>query len=455
MKTIAHVKGMHCKSCEILLERGISQIDGVTKCTASHRKGFIEIYSDREIPNNELSDIVKGCGYEIVYENSQEGAGNPKTVSSKKNTFEDYIQIFLVFGILVIVSLMIANSGALNLLPSLGQETGVFIAVLFGIVASVSTCLALVGGIVMSFGSTYPVHESSKHPVLARAVPHLYFHIGRIGGFIILGGLLGMLGSKLNYTPSITAYLTIFVSAIMFYIGLHILNIVPNITKFGFHMPKFLSHKLYSVQDSEHYLAPILIGILTFFVPCGFTQAMQLSAVSSGSFIGGATIMGAFAFGTMPVLLSIGVGASYAEGKEFPLAKKVIGVIIVMFALYSINAGFILTGSGLNLTIPNNDNSVDNSASSEIKDGIQVVKMDVDWVFTPDKFTIKKGIPVRFEITGVNVSGCASSIVIPDFGIFKQISLGLNVIEFTPEETGTIPFSCGMGMIRGQFIVTD
>ena len=42
-----------------------------------------------------------------------------------------------------------------------------------------------------------------------------------------------------------------------------------------------------------------------------------------------------------------------------------------------------------------------------------------------------------------------------EYNIDKQLSQGLNVIEFTPTKTGAITFTCGMGMLRGSFIVTD
>jgi plastocyanin domain-containing protein len=80
--------------------------------------------------------------------------------------------------------------------------------------------------------------------------------------------------------------------------------------------------------------------------------------------------------------------------------------------------------------------------------------MDVDWSgYSPSQIKIKKGVPVRWEINGINVSGCANSITIPRLGVFQHLESGTNVVEFTPTETGTLPFSCGMGMINGRFIV--
>ena len=73
--------------------------------------------------------------------------------------------------------------------------------------------------------------------------------------------------------------------------------------------------------------------------------------------------------------------------------------------------------------------------------------------FEPNTLTVKAGVPVRWIIQGDQVSGCTSRIVVPSFEISKNISYGENVVSFMPVQKGEIAFSCGMGMVRGKFIV--
>ena len=126
--------------------------------------------------------------------------------------------------------------------------------------------------------------------------------------------------------------------------------------------------------------------------------------------------MGAFAIGTMPVLLGVGFGSSYASKDRFGLLNELIAVLIIFFALYSLNSGFVLARSSFSLS------TLGQNATNEIViDGeVQVVKMNVDWVFEPTVFEVKKGVPVRWEINGVNVSGCASEIIIPKLGLSRK-----------------------------------
>lgn len=435
---------MHCASCELLLEKELKKIEDIKKMHVSHKKGTATIYHSGDEPTQGINDAIEGCGYEV--------SAGLKLEKKEERTSEDLWSTLAIALIVGIVAFILSKIEISRFFPDLGSDVNIFIALILGVVASLSTCLALTGGIVMSFANVYKVHEDAKHPFLSRAMPHLYFHAGRIGGFMILGGLLGMIGSKINYSITFTGYITILIAVVMFYIGLQILNFVPNITKLGFHLPKKLSRKIHDLENNDHHLTPILVGALTFFLPCGFTQSMQLAAVASQSFFSGALVMGAFAIGTMPVLLSIGIGSTYAQDREFKLFKKIIGVVIVFFAVYSLNSGLILANTGFSVTslLPGGE-----SQSAMVEEGVQVVKMDVDWSFKPNQFKIKKRIPVRWEINGVNISGCANEIIIPDLRISKQIQPGLNIVEFTPEKEGKLRFSCWMGMIGGEFIVTN
>ena len=440
-----HIGGMHCISCEILLEKGFEGVEGIESCEVSHKKGSLEIECGDEVSLADITEVVEKSGYQVVVEQEKH-----LHKAGRRNGGSDYFQVLLIaLGVFGVVFL-IGKFEISRLFPEFGSNFNVFIALVLGVVASLSTCLALVGGIVMGFGNLYPVHEDRRHRFMSRAWPHIYFHIGRVGGFMLLGGLLGLLGSKINYSLSFAGYLTIVIAFLMFYIGLQILDVVPNITKLGFHLPKFLSKKIHSLEKSGHPLMPIILGALTFFLPCGFTQTMQLASVASKSFISGSLIMGAFALGTVPVLIAVGIGSTYAKKEKSGFFTKLIGVVIVFFALYSLNSGLILSGSSFTIDFWRSSGG---TVSSTISGDSQIIQMDVDWSFSPTEFKIKKGIPVRWKIDGINVSGCSNEIVIPKLGIREQIGQGLNVVEFTPEEEGVFPFSCWMGMLNGRIIV--
>ena len=73
--------------------------------------------------------------------------------------------------------------------------------------------------------------------------------------------------------------------------------------------------------------------------------------------------------------------------------------------------------------------------------------------YRPDVLKVKAGIPVRWIITSESSFTCASTIAVPSLNIQKNLQKGQNIIEFTPTQKGSIPFSCSMGMYRGTILV--
>jgi len=75
--------------------------------------------------------------------------------------------------------------------------------------------------------------------------------------------------------------------------------------------------------------------------------------------------------------------------------------------------------------------------------------------WSPEKFVLQKGVPVKWIIEGKEINGCNNAIQVPKYGLNFDITPGEQIIEFTPTESGTISWSCWMGMIPGVFVVKD
>jgi uncharacterized protein len=351
--------------------------------------------------------------------------------------------IFIVFSLYWVYRYFkwVGLLGLLELDPS---NIGYGAAFLVGIVASLSTCLAVIGAVVISFGAKY---ESKGSKFEKNIKPHLLFHAGRIGGFFVLGGLLGSIGNFFELSLSFMGWFTVAIGLILAWLGLNILDLVPPLSKIGIRMPKKTVVYWDKLKESEHAVAPVLLGIFTFFLPCGFTQSMQLFAVSSGSFLVGGLTLAFFALGTAPVLFGVGVMSSKSQEKKHVVLKKVIGFIIIAFAWYTLSSGLATNGIILN------EGNTKTSGAVQ-KQTEQIITMDVDYNgFTPNRFELKKGVPVKWIINGNKISGCTNKIIVPDYNISKKLIPGKNTVKFTPTQTGTVSFSCWMGMVRGSFII--
>ncbi|MEI6529148.1 MAG: sulfite exporter TauE/SafE family protein [Candidatus Falkowbacteria bacterium] len=444
-KIVVSVGGLHCKACELLSEDSLQRIKNVTRAIVNHKTGEAEIYYKGDAPAlSEIKTNLEELGYKL----------NTKDANSEEKS--NYNWVWLALGV-IIIYWFISSYNFFDFSSFLGQqEFSLPLALLVGLVAGVSTCLALVGGLVLGVATTY----SKNHPEatkLQKFQPHLLFNAGRVIGFFILGGILGLVGSTFKLSPLFNGILIIIVGLVILFMGLKLLNVLPALNDIDISLPKRFGRGTRTNNA-------LILGALTFFLPCGFTQAMQIYALGTGSFINGGLVMALFALGTAPGLLGIGGLASIMKKSNSNTFFRVAGAIIIIFALINLNNGLKLIhvssagdfSTDAKTETTETENKPELSPGVEIIDNVQVVTMtETNRGYVPNHFTISKGMPVRWLIEAKAPYSCASALIVPSLQIQKQLDPGENVIEFTPSKTGTIPFSCSMGMYTGSFTVID
>ncbi len=352
--------------------------------------------------------------------------------SPKKNKYNGIAAIFVVvIGIYLLLKQM-------NVFPNIGVSDNVTygFAFILGLVAAFSSCTATTGSLLLAVSSNSNHEHLTKYQ---KFKPHVYFNIGRIVSYTLLGGLLGILGSKILLSQTAVGFITIVVAITMILLGVQLLGVLPSIIT----LPKSIASKIFDAAEDKKS-APFLFGASTFFFPCGFTQALQLYVLAHGNFIQGAFTMLFFSLGTMPALISIGALSSLSKGKLKHHVTRIAGVIVIIFGIISIQSGFGLVGFSISNPFLNS-----NSGSAALEtNGNQVIQMVVNgYSYSPSEFTIKKGVPVEWRIDGRNAAGCASVINVPKLSIMQRLQKTQEtVITFTPDRTGKIEFSCSMWM---------
>lgn len=365
-----------------------------------------------------------------------------------------WLKAFLIFLAAGLLFFLFQKTGWLGMILPPNRQITLTVAFLTGFAASLSTCLALIGSVVIAFNEKYSASNSGFYRLSLR--PNLLFHFGRFGSFFIFGSLLGLIGKQINFNNNLTGLFTIAISIIMAWLGLNILGILPPISSIGIKIPPtFLKYWL-KLEKSKNKAMPLVLGGLTFFLPCGFTQSMQIFALASGSFLLGGTSMLLFALGTLPVLFLMGITAS--QTKKMPSFQKAAGILILLFAFLNIKSGLAIinlkTSIFREFTVSQQNTIKNNAPIANESNKTQEIEMRVtSWGFQPNILKIKKGAPVKWIIKGDQITGCTEKIIIPELNIAKTLDSGDNIITFTPNRSGEIPFSCAMGMIRGKFIV--
>ncbi|MDP1538987.1 MAG: sulfite exporter TauE/SafE family protein [bacterium] len=445
------VKGMHCASCEVLIEKKLSALKEVKSVEASADKGRVFIVYEGERPSTDrLNKIFREENY-LFFD-------RPMKTTEKKEGNDFFIivgaALFIIIGFFVI-----KNSGFTSLI-NVNSTSSLPVFFLLGLLAGVSSCAALIGGLILSMSKQWLGMYSERNSTLEKLQPHFMFNAGRIISYAILGGAIGALGSKLQISLTFTSVLIVAVSVMMVFLALQMLG-VKAFRKFQFTIPKFITRCLADETKFQGKHTPFLMGALTFFLPCGFTITAQGLALISGSAIQGALIMLFFALGTLPALLAIGLSAVKFSQKPHLANKflKVAGVLVLFFALYNINSQLNVLGfSSFNDIKLRPNNQQNEKGLPPIINGKQVIKMDaLSYGYSPNYFKVKTGVPVRWEITDKGTSGCTNAII--SKGLFSgEIALTpgqTSIKEFTPTKPGKYKFSCWMGMVSGIIEVVD
>jgi len=139
------------------------------------------------------------------------------------------------------------------------------------------------------------------------------------------------------------------------------------------------------------------------------------------------------------------------------LMSKVIGVVLIVLAFYTIFYSLRLMGFtvGSGSGVANTESQEVLTDTSSSSGNLQLLSLALtDHGYIPQRFVIKKGVPVELTVKNQEARGCIQGFVIPDLNIREIVRLGESAkITFTPQKAGKIAFTCSMGMYYGEFIV--
>ena len=284
--------------------------------------------------------------------------------------------------------------------------------------------------------------------------PSLLYNLGRVISYTVIGGIVGAIGSVVSFSGTMKGLVQLAAGVFMVIMGLNMLNVFPGLRKFNPRMPKIFAKKIYAKRLGS---SPLYIGILNGLMPCGPLQAMQLYALSTGSPVKGAVAMFLFSVGTFPLMFLFGALSSFMNKKFSGKLMKVSAVLVVVLGMFMFGNGISLSGISFpSFPMKSSQAQAGVGNVATIEENIQVVTTGLS-SGSYEPIIVQKGVPVKWIIQAKDgeINGCNNSIVVPKLGLKKDLEVGDNIIEFTAEESGVIPYSCWMGMIRSKITVVD
>jgi cation transport ATPase len=210
-KYIFHVQGMHCKACGLLITGILSEASSVHGVKVDEYKHQIEIETISELAPEELAleltKLLAKDGYSLSVEK--------KDFKPKWQEFIYAVPAVIVF---VLVFIGLQKAGLANLITS--DKVSLPVAFGIGLVASVSSCLAVVGGLLLSVSANY-AKEGEKNK------PQILFHLGRLISFLVFGGIIGLIGSAFTLNTVMMVIISLLVGLVMLSLGINLLDIFP------------------------------------------------------------------------------------------------------------------------------------------------------------------------------------------------------------------------------------
>jgi uncharacterized protein len=325
-----------------------------------------------------------------------------------------------------------------------------------GLLTGGITCMAVQGGLLASTMAANKAEEKSNNAFFV-----MVFLIAKLTTHVLLGLILGALGSVLQFTPVTRAIFQGAVAIYMLAVAGALLDVHPFFRRFLIQTPRFMTKFIRSQSKRGDWFAPAILGGLTILIPCGTTQAMMALAISTGSPLAGAAVMGAFVLGTSPVFFVLGMAVAKLGEVMQNSFRKIAAWLVVALALYNLNGALVLGGSKFNIanitrevtcTISFCNSNTSNQAPTDTVN-IEIQRNG----YVVDNPVIQAGRQVTVRLKNTNGYGCVQAFTIPAVGVSKIVSPGKeDAVTFAaPDKPGKLTYSCGMGMYTGELEVVN
>jgi uncharacterized protein len=427
-------EGTTCEGCGNIIAKKAMSVNGVKDASYSYAKGKGLVTFDDSV--TDIDTILSAI--------EEKGYACSVLERRKASSAIGFVAALIGLAVLLIFALMFADRIPFpQISPTMGYALLFAVGLLTGF-----HCIAMCGGFVISYSAS----AASAGRSAARS--HILYAAGKLLSYTLIGAGFGLLGSIIAFTPLMRGIAGILAGIFLIVFGLRMLDVFAPLRRISIPVPRSVSR--FVSKNSGR--GPLVIGLLNgLMIACGPLQAIYIMAAGSGSVIEGAKLLLVFGLGTLPVMLSFGYLTSIISMVWTSRILKASGVVVIVLGLMMVVNGLTLSGYSPLATASEKGTVISKEIVQPVQSqGYQEIRMDVTasgW--SPDKFVLKKGVPVHWIINGKEITSCNNAIQVPKLGLSFSVKPGEQVIEFTPTEEGVIPWSCWMGMIPGTFVVKD
>lgn len=167
-----------------------------------------------------------------------------------------------------------------------------------------------------------------------RLSAHLFYNLGRMLTYVLVGSLLAALGGGLGAVTRLQMLFSLLAAVFLLAFGLMRLGVFAEPRWMHTWSPAKLPGfgRVASWQRSGQAISLFPFGLMMGLLPCGLSFAAFSRALAAPGPIQGALLVGAFALGTLPGLLAVGTAAAGFARKHQAAISLLSGLVMIGMA---------------------------------------------------------------------------------------------------------------------------
>jgi hypothetical protein len=226
-------------------------------------------------------------------------------------------------------------ANCLHDLTALGASGTVALAAalfLAGLAGSATHCAGMCGPFVLGQVTA----GLAARPTLSRlsAGMLLPYHLGRLVTYTVLGAAAGLVAGLAAHGAGLRVALPLLLAlGALLMLAQALGQAAPYLPRLGFALPAgftaAVTRRAAPFLANPHGARGFVLGLLLGFLPCGLLYGALAAAAASGSALGGALGMAAFAAGTVPALIGVGLAGAFF-GRRFAPALRLVAIPLLL-----------------------------------------------------------------------------------------------------------------------------
>ena len=205
---------------------------------------------------------------------------------------------------------------------------------------SMGHCVGMCGGIVVAYTSTKIGKTFTK---MQETFAHLFYNMGRVVTYSVLGGIFGWIGQVVAFTPLTKGLLFVVTGVLMLLAGLSLLGKLKFLMKVETTLTRYTWYKksFRYLMENSSYKSFFLLGMLNGLIPCGLVYSFAIFAASTASPLHGAWVMAMFGLATIPALFFLGlVTRVLQKGSRRSIMMQVSAFLVLFYGLFTLHKGY-------------------------------------------------------------------------------------------------------------------